>query len=170
MPRWWAWTDRGWTARGAADHRATAYEDGTLVTRVGALHADHATPDDHPTGRPTSSSTLPTLLVNMYHRVWIGDTDHVLCVTGTGYATALLARRFGDRRVTSIDVDPHLVAAAAECLESVGLQPQVKECGITGPLPVGYGSTDRVVSTVGSPAFPRSRLNALAWPGRLVTR
>jgi len=32
---------------------------GSLVTRIGPLHADHASPGDHPAGLPTSSSTLP---------------------------------------------------------------------------------------------------------------
>ncbi|MFF7249947.1 protein-L-isoaspartate O-methyltransferase [Embleya sp. NPDC008237] len=169
VPHWWTWTDRGWTLRDTAGDPATAYEDRTLVTRVGTLHADHATPGDHPTGRPTSSSTLPTLLVDMYRQAMIGDDDHVVCVTGTGYGTALLARRLDDRRVTSVDVDPHLVATAKNRLDRIGLRPRVLECDITGLLPVGYGSVDRIVSTIGLRGIPKCWLDALAWPGRLVT-
>ena len=70
-----------------------AYGDRSLVTQVGALHADHAGPDDRPTGRPTSSSTMPGLLVQMYRHAMISDGMDVLDVgTGSGYGTALLAR------------------------------------------------------------------------------
>src|SRR5882757_7194680 len=115
VPRWWRYLEEegGWTLRaGAADPERwmnAAYSDRTLVTRVGGLHADHAGEDDHPTGLPTSSSTLPTLTVTMLRHARIGDDSDVLCVTGSGYGTALLIKRVGDRRVTSIDIDPYLV-------------------------------------------------------------
>nr|WP_279354711.1 class I SAM-dependent methyltransferase [Frankia canadensis] len=42
--------------------------------------------------------------------------------TGSGYGTALLARRYGSSQVTTIDVDPHLVAAATDRLAALDLQ------------------------------------------------
>lgn len=71
VPRWWRHLDPdGWTLRdGPADEQRwmkAAYSDRSLVTRVGAVHADHAAPADHPAGRPTSSSTMPGLVVRMY--------------------------------------------------------------------------------------------------------
>ena len=71
VPRWWRYLDPdGWTLReGPADEprwMRAAYSDRSLVTRVGARHADQASPGDHPAGRPTSSSTMPGLVVRMY--------------------------------------------------------------------------------------------------------
>lgn len=169
-PRWWRRLDGEWTLRdGQADPErwiSAAYSDRTLVTRVGPLHADLAKPHDRPTGKPTSSSTLPTLVVMMYRHAMIGDDIDVLCVTGTGYGTALLTRRIGDERVTSIDVDPYLVEAARDRLDLVGAHPDVQVCDITGPLPAVY---DRIVSTVGLPGIPPGWLTALRPGGRFVT-
>jgi protein-L-isoaspartate O-methyltransferase len=171
VPRWWRiLPEAGWTLRdGAADPdrwMTAAYANRTLVTRVGALHADHAKDDDRPDGLPTSSSTLPTLVVGMYRHAMITDESDVLCVTGTGYGTALLTRRLTDRQVTSIDVDPYLVEAARERLDLIGAQPELHVCDITGPLPGRY---DRIVSTVGLPGIPPGWLTALNPGGRLVT-
>lgn len=170
-PRWWQYAgEDGWTLRdGVAEPERwmrAAYSDRSLVTRVAGLHADHAKPDDHPTGKPTSSSTLPSLVVTMYRHAMLTDDVDALCVTGSGYGTALLARRLGDEQVTSVDVDGYLVHAAAERLEAVGLRPRMVVCDITGPLP---GQFDRIVSTVSVPSIPASWLAALRPGGRLVT-
>lgn len=172
VPRWWAWADPdGWTARdGQTDEQLwadAAYSDRTLVTRLGAVHADHARPDSHPGGRPTSSATQPGLVVAMYRHAGITDDADVLDVgTGSGYGCALLARRLGDAHVTSVDVDDYLVKAAADRLASVGLHPQVTVCDATGPLP---GSYDRIVSMMSVAPVPASWLAALRPDGRLVT-
>jgi protein-L-isoaspartate O-methyltransferase len=177
-PRWWTWAAPGpglwhdiWELRdGPADPAAwldAAYADRSLVTQVGPLHADHAHPGDRPTGLPTSSATLPGLLVQMYRHAMITDDTDVLDIgTGSGYGTALLCNRLGDRHVTSIDVDQYLTKAAAGRLESIGLHPQVTTCDATGPLP---GTHDRIVSTVAVRPVPASWLTALRPGGRLVT-
>lgn len=171
VPRWWRHLPAsGWTLRDGADDPSrwlsAAYTDRSLVTRVGPLHADTAGPDDHPSGLPTSSSTLPGLVITMYQHAMITDTSDVLCVTGSGYGTAVLAARLGDERVTSVDVDPYLVATARERLDAIGRHPTVQVCDITGPLP---GTFDRIVSTVALPGIPPSWLTALRPGGRLVT-
>ena len=177
-PRWWAraapgpglWHDQWELRDGPADPAAwldAAYADGSLVTQVGPLHADHASPGDRPEGRPTSSATLPGLLVQMYRHAMITDAADVLDVgTGSGYGTALLCNRLGDARVTSIDVDEYLTKTAAGRLDSAGMHPQVTACDATGPLP---GTYDRIVSTVAVRPVPASWLTALRPGGRLVT-
>lgn len=177
-PRWWAWAAPGpglwhdiWELReGPASPAAwldAAYADRSLVTQVGPLHADHAGPADRPQGLPTSSATLPGLLVQMNRHAMITDNADVLDVgTGSGYGTALLCHRVGDHRVTSIDVDEYLAKAAAGRLDSIGMHPQVSACDATGPLP---GSYDRIVSTVAVRPVPASWLAALRPGGRLVT-
>lgn len=171
VPRWWANDGGRWRLRdGAADVDAwmqAAYADRTLVTRVGPLHADDAEPDTEiTTGYPTSSSTLPGLVVTMYRHAVIDDASDVLVTTGTGYGTALACRRLGDERVTSIDVDPALVGRARERLAAVGLNPHTAVCDITGPLP---GEYDRIISTVSVRPVPGTWLTALKPGGRLVT-
>lgn len=167
VPRWW----HEHTLRdGPADEQEwmrAAYSDQTLITRLGPLHADHADPDDHPPGMPTSSSTLPSLVVRMYRHARLFPGADILDVgTGSGYGCALLARRFGEDTVTSIDVDPYLTKAAAGRLEAIGLQPRVETVDATGPLP---GTYDRIVSMVSVRPIPAGWLAALRPGGRLVT-
>lgn len=171
VPRWWRRQPaKGWTLwDGPADTdrwARVAYTDRTVVTRVGSLHADQAADGDHPEGLPTSSSTLPTLIVAMYRQAMITDDAETLCITGTGYGTALLARRLGDDLVTSVDIDPYLVEAAGERLADLGLTPRVVVGDIASTLP---GEFDRIVSTVGLPGIPPSWLAGLRDGGRLVT-
>ena len=171
VPRWWQRAAKQWELRdGPADQPGwldAAYHDQTLVTRVGSAHADHAQPDDHPTGLATSSSTLPSLVVRMLRHARVYDGADILDVgTGTGYATALLAHRLGAGHVTSIDVDSYLTKAAAERLDAIGMHPQIITCDATGALPGAY---NRIVSMVSVRPIPPSWLAALRSGGRLVT-
>ncbi len=178
VPRWWAWSATGdgpgaevWELRdGPADPDAwlaAAYSNRSLVTQVGPLHADHAAPDDRPAGLPTSSGTLPGLVVQMLRHALITDGMDVLDVgTGSGYGCAVLAKRLGPQRVTSLDVDEYLTKAATERLDSIGLHPEMVTCDATGPLP---GSYDRIVTTVAVRPIPASWLAALRTGGRLIT-
>ncbi|MBT2228842.1 methyltransferase domain-containing protein [Nonomuraea sp. NEAU-A123] len=175
VPRWWD-TPTGasfgtWQLRdGLADEQewlATGYRDESLITQVAGVHADHATPGQVLAGRPTSSSTLPGLVVRMLRHGEIYDGADVLdLATGSGYSAALLSRSLGDAHVTSIDVDLYLTEAAAERLDRVGLHPKVVTCDGNGPLPGRY---DRIVSMVAVRPIPASWLEALRPGGRLVT-
>jgi protein-L-isoaspartate O-methyltransferase len=171
VPRWWQRTPDGWTLHSGPDDPetwlATAYKNSSVITRVGPLHADEAEPDVHPEGLPTSSATLPSLLVRMFQHARLGDHDELLDVgTGSGYGTALACRRLGDLHVTSIDVDPYLVDAARERLEHIELRPNLAALDATGELPGAY---DRIVATVGVRPVPIGWLAALRPGGRLVT-
>ncbi|MEO3850728.1 hypothetical protein ABGB09_24445 [Streptomyces sp. B8F3] len=69
------------------------YRGATLVTRLGEPHADHAKPDDRPEWWPSSSSRLPSLVVQMARHPRPDEGVDVLDVgTGTGYGAALLSR------------------------------------------------------------------------------
>lgn len=164
VPAWWVWGDDGWFLRYGP---TGAYQNRSLVTRVGKAHADFAGKADRPTGDPTSSSTEPGLLLTMYRHAQLATGLDILDVgTGSGYGAALLATRYGDERVTTVDVDPYLVEAAAGRLADVGLTPEVGIVDATGPLP---GSFDRIVATVSVRSIPPSWLDALRPGGRLVT-
>ncbi|MFD9053332.1 methyltransferase domain-containing protein [Streptomyces zaomyceticus] len=174
VPRWYERDQEagGRVVRdGAADPDAwlaTAYSDTTLVTRVGALHADDAEPGTVVTsGMSTSSSTEPGLVVGMYRHAELTDGCRTLVTTGTGYGTALACHRLGSDLVTSVDIDPYLVASATDRLASIGLRPDIAVCDLTqGPLP---GEYDRIVSTVSVPTIPAPWLKALRPGGRMVT-
>ena len=146
---------------------SAVYGDRTLVTRVGSLHADHADSDTRASGRPTSSSTLPGLVAQMFRHASIDDSCTVLDVgTGSGYGTAVLCARLGEKKVTAIDVDPYLTAAAGRRLEEAGFRPRLVTADATGPLD---GQWDRIVATVSVRPVPPSWLTSLTVGGRLAT-
>jgi protein-L-isoaspartate O-methyltransferase len=172
IPRWFDWDDKaeGWELHdGARDEQgwmAAAYSGQTLVTRAGPVHADYAQPGKIYPGWPTSSSTGPALVVAMYRHAHIFDGADVLDVgTGTGYGCALLARRLGAKRVTSIDVDPYLTRIAAERLDAIGIRPTILTADATAEL---SGSYDRIIPMMSAPRIPASWLTALRPGGRLV--
>ncbi|MFJ4921243.1 methyltransferase type 11 [Streptomyces sp. NPDC088725] len=174
VPRWWDVDDAGaWVLRdGASNPEAwaeAAYADRSLVTRVGGLHADQAGPDDRPEGLPTSSATLPSLVVRMLRHARLGPGLSVLGLgTGAGGLTAYACYRVGDVRVTSLDVDPYLVSAAGERLAGMNYRPKMVTADATEHVP---GTYDRIVTTVGMPPGPGLRpvLGALREGGRLAT-
>lgn len=144
-----------------------AYNAGrTLVTRIGAVHADHAEPGTGYQGWPTSSATLPNLVISMYRHAQIYDGADVLDVgTGPGYGCALLAQRLGGQHVTSIDIDPYLTATASARLGERGFHPTILTHDACSELP---GSYDRIVPMVSMPGVPAAWLAALRPGGRLV--
>jgi protein-L-isoaspartate O-methyltransferase len=172
VERWFTPGERGWTVvDGRADEPAwarAAYSDTTLVTRIGPVHADHAGLGQPVTGHPTSSSTLPSLVVTMLRHGRLTPGVRLLdLATGSGYSAALACRRLGDDLVTTLDVDPYLTAAAAERLARIGCDPTVVTADAgADELP---GIFDRIVSMVSMPRIPASWLAALAPGGRLVT-
>ncbi|KUN16343.1 protein-L-isoaspartate(D-aspartate) O-methyltransferase, partial [Streptomyces antibioticus] len=173
VPQWWEVYGGQWTLRQPVSDEqwfSAAYADRSLITRVGPLHADQAKTDEHPTGRPTSSATLPSLIVRMFQHAHLDDGDRLLDVgTGSGYGAALAAHRLGPGAVTSVDVDAYLVEAARERLDLIGLHPAVETVDATGPLPVREGQFDRIVATVAVRSVPASWLTSLSPGGRLVT-
>lgn len=172
MPNWWEHDGPEWSLRKGPDDPQywadSAYSHTSLVTSVAGRHADKAAPGDRVAGRPTSSATLPRLLVRMLQHAHIADTDHILDVgTGSGYGTALATTRLGEQQVTSVDVDPYLTTLARERLASIGLHPTLKTLdATTDELPDTY---DRIVATVAIRPIPATWLTALRPGGRLVT-
>ncbi|WP_413799178.1 protein-L-isoaspartate(D-aspartate) O-methyltransferase [Streptomyces iranensis] len=171
VERWFTPGPHGWTAvDGLSDEEvwATAgYSDTTLVTRIGPVHADRTEPGQTVTGLPTSSSTLPSLVVTMLRHGRLTPGVRLLdLATGSGYSAALACHRLGDDLVTTLDVDPYLTQIAAERLARIDRHPKVITADANRELPGGY---DRIVSMVSVPRVPAQWLTALAPGGRLVT-
>jgi protein-L-isoaspartate O-methyltransferase len=95
----------------------------------------------------------------MYRHARLYNGAAILDVgTGSGYGCALLASRFGDAAVTSIDVDPYLTKAAGERLAAAGFGPRLVTGDATEALP---GEFDRIVSMMSVPVVPGSWMAAL---------
>jgi methyltransferase of ATP-grasp peptide maturase system len=136
-----------------------AYQDVTWVTQL-----DGTDTPGSPPGIPTSSSTMPGLVVRMLEVLDVRDGDRVLEIgTGTGYSTALLAHRLGGDLVTSVEVDPGVAARAAAALRATGYAPHL----VTGDGLAGYPDRapyDRIIATCSVRYIPWAWL-AQAAPG-----
>ncbi|MFF9310054.1 ATP-grasp peptide maturase system methyltransferase [Streptomyces sp. NPDC014748] len=138
-------TDPGWMD--------ACYTDESLVTQI----AGTIMPTDirgQIMRQPTSSSTLPSLVLRMLEDLEIEDGMRVLEIgTGTGYSTALLCRRLGEENVTSIEYDEDVAARARTSLGRLGMHPTL----VAGDGLRGYGSGapyDRVIATCAVRTIP----------------
>jgi methyltransferase of ATP-grasp peptide maturase system len=129
---------------------AAVYSDEVLITQLDGT-------DDTwvPEGKPTSSSTMPSLMMLMLDALDIRDGMNVLEIgTGTGYNAALLCEKLGSAKVTSIDIDVALVKLARQRLASLGYAPAVEALdGSHGYEP--NAPYDRILATVALPYIPQ---------------
>ncbi|WP_019855121.1 methyltransferase domain-containing protein [Actinopolyspora mortivallis] len=135
-----------------------AYSPTTLVTQL----TDRSTHRES-----TSSGTKPDLIVRMLETLDIHDGHRVLAIgTGTGYTTALLSHRLGDRNVCSVDIDPELVEAARTRLASLGYHPTLAARDGADGL-AEYAPYERIIATCSVPRVPWTWAEQLA-PGGAV--
>ncbi|WFB05622.1 ATP-grasp peptide maturase system methyltransferase [Streptomyces sp. LX-29] len=143
------------------------YSNTTWVTQVEGISASSAL--GPLSGRPTSSSTLPSLVLRMLELADIREGDKVLEIgTGTGYSTAILCHRLGDEAVCSVEYDEGLAATAARQLQAAGCSPHL----ITGDGLRGYqdgADYDSVIATCAVRTIPPSWLWQLRDGGSIVT-
>ncbi|GAA2636258.1 ATP-grasp peptide maturase system methyltransferase [Actinomadura fulvescens] len=144
-----------------------AYRNETLVTQLDG----HLVPQDvtEPlSGNPTSSSTLPGLVVHMLEHLAVDDSTTVLEIgTGTGYSTALMCDRLGDDHVTSVEVDPDVAAGAAAALGRAGFSPNlVIGDGLDGAP--DHAPYDGVIATCSVRHVPRAWLDQTRPGGRIL--
>jgi methyltransferase of ATP-grasp peptide maturase system len=140
-----------------------AYQDVTWVTQLDGTDTPGAPP-----GIPTSSSTMPGLVVRMLEDLDVRDGARVLEIgTGTGYSTALLAHRLGGDLVTSVEVDPGVAGRAASALRATGYAPHL----VTGDGLAGYPDRapyDRIIATCSVRHIPWAWLDQAAPGARIV--
>ncbi|MFI1026950.1 ATP-grasp peptide maturase system methyltransferase [Streptomyces sp. NPDC020951] len=143
------------------------YEDATWVTQVdGVAAADAPGPLS---GRPTSSSTLPSLVVRMLELAAIREGANVLEIgTGTGYSTAVLCHRLGDDHVYSVEYDPRLASLAADRIRTAGYSPTL----VTGDGLAGHKEAaeyDSIVATCAVRHIPPAWLHQVRSGGTITT-
>jgi protein-L-isoaspartate(D-aspartate) O-methyltransferase len=116
-----------------------AYRDDAIVTKR----------DE--TGQPISSSSQPAIMAIMLDQLDLAPGQRVLEIgAGTGYNAALISHIVGPSgQVTSVDIDPELVATAREHLAAAGYGAVTVACADGAG---GYPSRapyDRIIATVG---------------------
>ncbi|MBG0853818.1 ATP-grasp peptide maturase system methyltransferase [Streptomyces spinoverrucosus] len=150
--------ERGWLERCYADESLVTQIAGTIVPgdiRGEILRA------------PTSSSTMPNLVVRMLEDLQVEDWHRVLEIgTGTGYSTGLLCHRLGDDLVTSMEVDPEVSRRAGASLGACGYFPEL----VVGDGLAGHKNGapyDRLIATCGVLELPYTWIEQTK-PGGIV--
>ncbi|RSD25638.1 methyltransferase domain-containing protein [Amycolatopsis eburnea] len=154
-------TDPGWLE--------TVYSRDVLVTQLDddPDRWDRARRDGPVAGTPTSSSSMPSIMAIMLEELRVRDGDRVLEIgTGTGYNAALLSHRCGAGQVSTVDIDPVIVADARRHLAAAGYHPacEVGDGALGFPAGVLF---DRVLCTASVSSIPLPWL-AQTKPGGLV--
>ncbi|MFD4865306.1 ATP-grasp peptide maturase system methyltransferase [Streptomyces sp. NPDC058412] len=147
---------------------AGAYTDTTLITQFDSDEPDWKRPAVRHGGAPTSSSTLPSLVVRMWADADVQEGHTLLEIgTGTGYSTALACERLGSADVTSIEVDSHRLSQAADALYSLGYTPTLAVAdGLYGYWP--QARFDRVVAACSFRAVPPALLAQTRPGGKIL--
>ncbi|WP_107483332.1 ATP-grasp peptide maturase system methyltransferase [Streptomyces humi] len=147
---------------------AAAYSDTTLITQFDDQEPDWSAPGVRHGGAPTSSSTLPSLVLRMWADAEVSEGHTVLEIgTGSGYSTALACERLGSADVTSIDVDPHRLAVAADALYGSGYTPTLAVAdGRYGYWP--EARFDRIVAACSFRTVPDSLVAQTRPGGRIL--
>ncbi|MFJ6771470.1 ATP-grasp peptide maturase system methyltransferase [Kitasatospora sp. NPDC091257] len=144
------------------------YDDRTLVTQLDGRIGPEDTAGEAVTGIPSSSSTLPSVVLRMWQQLDVEPGHRVLEIgTGTGYSTALGAHRLGDANLTSVEYDPAIGVAAAAALKAAGFSPRlIVGDGLRGD-PDG-GRYDRLIATCSVRYIPLPWLHQVKPGGRIL--
>ncbi|GAA2353148.1 ATP-grasp peptide maturase system methyltransferase [Streptomyces cuspidosporus] len=147
---------------------AAAYSDTTLITQLDGAEVDWKQPTVRRGGAPTSSSTLPSLVLRMWADADVSEDHTVLEIgTGTGYSTALACERLGSANLTSIEVDPHRLEAAANALFGLGYTPTLAVAdGLYGYWP--EAPFDRIVAACSFRAVPPALISQTRPGGKIL--
>lgn len=141
---------------------AQVYSDTNLITQIKAT-------GPHGGRRPTSSSSMPSIMAWMLHALGLSDDQRVLEIgTGTGYNAALLCHRLGEANVVSIDIDPALVGQARDHLAELGYAPLLAVGDGAGGVP-DAAPYDAIVATAAVDHIPPAWIEQLRPDGIILT-
>lgn len=145
------------------------YTDETWMTQFDGRDIDWSDPQPVSNATPTSSSTLPSLVVRMLEDLDVHEGMQVLEIgTGTGYSTALMCHRLGSEAVTSIETDEGVARRAREALAGSGHTPHL----LVGDGRAGHldgAPYDRLIATCGFRNIPSSWLEQVVPGGVILT-
>ncbi|MDX5563563.1 ATP-grasp peptide maturase system methyltransferase [Streptomyces sp. ID05-04B] len=145
------------------------YSDETWMTQFDGRDIDWADPKPITNAAPSSSSTLPSLVVRMLEDLDVHEGMNVLEIgTGTGYSTALMCHRLGSEAVTSIEMDAGVARRAREALARASYTPNL----VVGDGRVGHldGTPyDRLIATCGFRNIPAAWLEQVPPGGVILT-
>ncbi|GHA69065.1 SAM-dependent methyltransferase [Streptomyces tendae] len=147
---------------------AAAYSDTTLITQFDGEETDWERPAVRHGGAPTSSSTLPSLVLRMWSDADVSEGHTVLEIgTGTGYSTALACERLGSSHVTSVEVDSVRLEGAADALYGRGYTPTLARAdGSYGYWPEAW--FDRIVAACSFRSVPPALLRQTRPGGKVL--
>ncbi|MDN3058054.1 methyltransferase domain-containing protein [Streptomyces sp. SRF1] len=115
----------------------------------------------------TSSSSMPSVVYALLRDLAVDEGMSVLDVgTGTGETAGALTHRCGDRKVTTVEVDPSVSRHAGARLDAAGWHPRV----VVGDGAKGHAGNapyDRVLATVGLREVPGAWIGQTR-PGGLI--
>jgi methyltransferase of ATP-grasp peptide maturase system len=173
LPRFFVAEGEGWVAMAGEDHGwlKRVYSTSVLVTQLDddPNRWDEARFDGPVQGMPSSSSSMPSIMAVMLEELLVSDGQTVLEIgTGTGYNAALLCQRLGDTNVSTVDIDPTLVEAAAEALAQCGFKPACAVADGAQGFP-GRAPFDRVLCTCAVSTIPLAWLEQTVPGGLIVT-
>jgi methyltransferase of ATP-grasp peptide maturase system len=140
------------------------YDDDSLVTQIaGTINPRDIRGEIMRT--PTSSRTMPSLVVRMLEDLQVQDGNAVLEI-GAGYSTGLLCHRLADYHVTSVEVDKDVASATRVSLGTLDYIPNlITGDGLAGhPDGAPYG---RLIATCGVVDLPYAWIEQ-SRPGGLI--
>lgn len=142
-----------WTREELLHH---SYADQVMVTRFSPSQADEQL------AIATSSASQPRIVATMLQLLDVHDGQNVLEIgTGPGYNACLLSFRLGEANVTSIDMDPDIVAEAQENLARAGVHPRLI-IGDGAEGAVQAAPFDRIIATCALTRIPPQWLSQLS--------
>jgi protein-L-isoaspartate(D-aspartate) O-methyltransferase len=135
-----------------------AYRDDAIVTK-----RDEA-------GQPISSSSQPAIMAIMLDQLDLAPGHRVLEIgAGTGYNAALISHIVGPSgQVTSVDIDPELVATAREHLARAGFGDVTVVVADGAQGDPEHAPYDRIIASVGVSDLAPAWLAQATSPARIV--
>ncbi|MEV5942049.1 methyltransferase domain-containing protein [Streptomyces sp. NPDC051994] len=177
VPRHLFLPDRFWVRDGNGGYLPI---DRTLYPEAwwDAAYSDQPLVTQFTDGAPSSSASMPSMVLYELHlarldgpgrRHQASGMQVIELGAGTGFNAGLLCALLGQEAVTTVDVDPVLVAQAAANLKAVGYAPTVTVADASAPDALPNGPYDRILATFSVDHIPDPWRAQLAPGGRIVT-